>query len=151
MSFRVLDRTDAGADDPRAPPVVQLPQERVAPQQHKRTILEAVRELLIEMDLPENTTLRAENESAFRKKFDTDDRWEPLRKSAPRLWLKAIRGDLHLDDPYLQQMLGQLEQVKSGQTSLKQAWKTIDKTMTEKYVYPQVGRPDAQGRPTNKK
>lgn len=141
MSARIVDSCESKSS------TVNNPAATTAPAAPKRTLTDVLPELLEELQTPENVALRARDEKAFRAHFDTDPRWAPMRKSAPRLWLKAMDGRLSLDDPYLQEMLAQIEQVRSGQRTMRDAWKSIDKRMTETYVYPQIGRPDAQGRP----
>ena len=74
--------------------------------------------------------------------------YEQLRLAAPHLWLKALRRDLRADDPFLQQMLGNIDQIRAGQKTLKKAWKEVDRSVTTEFVTKKIGAPDAQGRPT---
>ena len=77
--------------------------------------------------------------------------YEQLRLAAPHLWLKAVRRELRRDDPFLQQMLRNLDQVRAGQKSKRKAWKEVELSVTTEFVTNKIGAPDAQGRPTGKK
>jgi len=112
----------------------------------KTTILEMLPILLQDMESEENQALLERNPKEFQQKFDSDPQWEALKIATPRLWLKATRGELRSNDPHLLEMYNQLHAVRDGRRSLKQAYKSVDKQMTEEYVYSQVGRPDAHGR-----
>lgn len=112
----------------------------------KTTILEMLPILLQDMEREENQVLLERNQKLFQQKYDADEKWEPLKVATPRLWMKATRGELRSDDPHLLEMYNKLYAVRDQRLSLKQAYKTIDKQMTEEYVYSQIGRPDAHGR-----
>ena len=112
----------------------------------KTTILEMLPILLQDMEREENQVLLERNPKKFQQKYDADEKWEPLKVATRRLWMKATRGELRSDDPHLLEMYNKLYAVRDQRLSLKQAYKTIDKQMTEEYVYLQIGRPDAHGR-----
>lgn len=130
------------------PPPSQPSQPAAAPPGSGVTVTDVLPQLLAEMEAPANRQLRQRDPQAFRAKFDEDDRWQQLRMGCPRLYLKAVRGELSMSDPQLQRMLGHISAIREGTKTLKQAWKEVDKEMTETYVYPSIGRPDQFGRPT---
>lgn len=99
---------------------------------------------LLIADIEANPDLSAMD---LKAKLEAKGEYEQLRLAAPHLWLKALRRDLRLDDPFLQQMLTNIDQIRAGQKSKRKAWKEVELSVTDEFVYKSVGRPDQFGRP----
>lgn len=114
----------------------------------KLTITEALADLLDAIEAKRDLLKR--DPEAFKAEFEADPRWEKMREATPHLWKKAMKGDLSKDEPHLKNMLEHIAKIRSGEMSVKKAYRAVETEITQEYVVDRIGAPDQYGRPTGK-
>jgi len=76
------------------------------------------------------------------------DEFEQVRIACPRIWQKALRRELKLDDPFLTMMLQNIDQMRGGTKTKKDAWRQVEERVTDEFVTKKIGAPDQYGRPS---
>ena len=80
--------------------------------------------------------------------------FDHFKMACPRLWRKAMAGELKRDDPFLELMLKSVRSVRASgdgeqrQQALKQAWQEVEREVTHEFVTKKIGAPDKRGRPS---